>query len=156
MRFLTRPPVWGVRGIPAENTERPGERQLAALASIAALRRAVPLLACSLVAAACGGGQSATPAFPALRTLPDLHPPTLRVDVGARGTTPGCVFLAEKGGTHRPSGVAIVDDRGRIVWYHEVPHGLEATDFRAQTYRGRRVLTWWQGTISKAGIGKGE
>ena len=49
----------------------------------------------------------------------------------------------------------IADNRGRILWYHEVPTGLEATDFRAQTYHGKPVLTWWQGTISKAGIGRG-
>jgi hypothetical protein len=49
----------------------------------------------------------------------------------------------------------IADNRGRIVWYHEVPAGLEATDFRAQTYRGKPVLTWWQGKISKAGVGTG-
>ena len=42
------------------------------------------------------------------------------------------------------------------MWYHEVPSGLEATDFRAQTYRGKPVLTWWQGIISKAGIGRGD
>jgi Arylsulfotransferase (ASST) len=49
----------------------------------------------------------------------------------------------------------IADDRGRILWYHELPAGLEATDFRAQTYRGKPVLTWWQGKISKAGVGIG-
>jgi hypothetical protein len=49
-----------------------------------------------------------------------------------------------------------VDNRGRIVWYHQVPAGLEATDFRTQSYRGKPVLTWWQGTISKAGVGQGE
>ena len=54
-------------------------------------------------------------------------------------------MFAEKGGKNRPSGTVIADNRGRIVWYHEVPAGLEATDFRAQTYRGKPVLTWWQG-----------
>jgi hypothetical protein len=101
------------------------------------------------------GAAGAAPSPSALHTAPGLHPPTLRVDRPARNTAPGYVFLAEKGGASRPSGVAIADNRGRIVWYHEVPKGLEATDFRVQTLRGQPVLTWWQGTISKAGIGTG-
>ena len=27
-----------------------------------------------------------------------------------------------------------------------MPAGQEAADFRTQTYQGRPVLTWWQGT----------
>jgi len=90
-----------------------------------------------------------------LHTLPDLHPPILHVDQAAQGTAPGYVFVAQKGGKDRPSGGVIADNKGRIVWFHQVPSGLEATDFRAQTYLGKPVLTWWQGTISKAGIGRG-
>jgi hypothetical protein len=89
-------------------------------------------------------------------TLPGARPPILRVDTPAAGTAPGYVFLAEKGKASDPSGVVIADNRGRIVWYHQVPAGLEATDFRTQTLDGKPVLTWWQGTVSKAGIGKGE
>ncbi len=33
-----------------------------------------------------------------------------------------------------------------MVWFHAVPAGQEAAEFRTQTYDGRRVLTWWQGT----------
>ena len=64
------------------------------------------------------------------------------------------MFVGQKGGKDRPSGTVIADNRGRILWYHEVPAGLEATDFRTQTYHGKPVLTWWQGTITKAGIGR--
>ena len=107
----------------------------------------------------CGVEKKAAASTPAttatLRTLPDLHPPLLRIDDQAQGTAPGYVMFAQKGGKDRPSGVVISDNHGRIVWYHEVPKGLEATDFRAQTYRGKPVLTWWQGIISKAGIGRG-
>jgi hypothetical protein len=92
----------------------------------------------------------------ALHTLPGITPPHLTVTHAASGVAPGFVFVAEKGGKDKPSGPVIADNRGRIVWYHEVPAGLEATDFRAQTYRGKPVLTWWQGTISKAGVGRGE
>lgn len=91
-----------------------------------------------------------------LVTLPGETPPILHVDRAATGTAPGYVFLAEKGKASDPSGVLIADNRGRILWYHQVPAGLEATDFRTQTLDGKPVLTWWQGTVSKAGIGKGE
>jgi hypothetical protein len=90
-----------------------------------------------------------------IHTLPDVHPPILRIDEPAKGTAWGYVMFAEKGGKNRPSGTVIADNQGRIVWYHEVPKGLEATDFRAQSYRGKPVLTWWQGTITKAGTGRG-
>jgi len=33
-----------------------------------------------------------------------------------------------------------------VVWFHAVPEGDTASDFRTQTYEGQRVLTWWQGT----------
>ncbi|HET7127779.1 MAG TPA: arylsulfotransferase family protein [Gaiellaceae bacterium] len=126
------------------------------------MRAAVLLVPCLLVLVGCGIEKKAvasTAAKPAttvtLHTLPDFHPPILRIDDPAKGTAAGYVMFAQKGGKDRPSGVVIADDKGRIVWYHEVPKGLEATDFRAQTYRGKPVLTWWQGIISKAGIGRG-
>jgi Arylsulfotransferase (ASST) len=126
------------------------------------VRTVLLLLPCVLLLVGCGVEKKAsasTAAKPAttatLQTLPDLHPPILRVDDPAHGTAPGYVMFAQKGGKDRPSGAVIADNRGRIVWYHEVAKGLEATDFRAQTYRGKPVLTWWQGIISKAGIGRG-
>jgi hypothetical protein len=91
-----------------------------------------------------------------LHSLAGLTPPHLTVTHPASRVAPGFVFVAEKGGKNKPSGPVIADNRGRILWYHEVPRGLEATDFRTQTYRGKPVLTWWQGTISKAGVGRGE
>jgi hypothetical protein len=50
----------------------------------------------------------------------------------------------------------IADNQGRIRWYHELDRPLEATDFRTQTYRGKPVLTWWEGRISKSGVGTGD
>ena len=123
------------------------------------MRLALLLLPCLLLLVGCGTESKATTPPPGttvkLHTLPDLHPPILRIDDPANGTAPGYVMFAEKGGKTRPSGVVIADNQGRIVWYHEVPAGLEATDFRAQTYLGKPVLTWWQGVINKAGTGRG-
>jgi len=47
----------------------------------------------------------------------------------------------------------IVDERGELVWFK--PLDTEGvTDFRAQRYDGRPVLTWWRGR-SERGIGDG-
>jgi hypothetical protein len=73
----------------------------------------------------------------------------------AEGTSPGYVFVAEKK-SKLPGGPMILDNQGRLVWYHQLDSPLQATDFRVQTYQGEPVLTWWQGTIDIAGIGQGE
>ena len=60
----------------------------------------------------------------------------------------------QRGHLHRPvrrpdtyaNGPEILDNHGNVVWFHAVPAGQEAADFRAQTYHGQPVLTWWQGT----------
>ncbi len=44
------------------------------------------------------------------------------------------------------NGPEILDPNGNVVWFQPVPAGQEAADFRTQTYHGRPVLTWWQGT----------
>ncbi len=43
------------------------------------------------------------------------------------------------------NGVEILDPSGNVVWFHAVAQGQEASDFRVQYYRGKPVLTWWQG-----------
>ena len=44
---------------------------------------------------------------------------------------------------------------GTLVWFHPVRPGDMAADFQVQRYRGRPVITWWQG-YSGAGLGYGE
>ena len=87
-------------------------------------------------------------------TLPALRVPVPAIVHPAVGTAPGYVFVAEKQGG-RTGGPLILDNRGRVVWYHQLASPLEATDFRVQTYRGKPVLTWWIGTSNKAGVGRG-
>jgi hypothetical protein len=73
------------------------------------------------------------------------------IDAATDGAAPGYVFIAPKKAV-RQRGPLIVDDRGRVVWFR--PSGLGVADFRVQRYRGRPVLTWWQGH-SKFGRGRG-
>jgi hypothetical protein len=69
----------------------------------------------------------------------------------AYGTAPGCVFLAlkEGAGEHGPM---IFDDHGQLVWFEKY---ITARDFRVQRYRGRPVLTWWEGrAVFGHGVGE--
>ena len=87
----------------------------------------------------------------AFRSRPDLAPAAAEVTGSAYGTAPGYVFLAlkEGAGEHGPM---ILDDRGQLVWFEKY---ISARDFRVQRYRGRPVLTWWEGSVV-AGHGVGE
>ncbi len=89
---------------------------------------------------------------------PDLLPPALSIDVPADGTSPGYIFLAPfditaASGAYQStpnseshSGPLLVDDSGEPVWF--LPLGsTTAMDVRVQKYRGRRVLTWYEGTV---------
>ena len=125
----------------------------------------LPLLALSaLLLAACGQSASteknATKAEPAAAAAPppptqhfvsrpDLKPPPVRLLTGRR-TAPGYVFLAPKMKVLQ-AGPMILDNRGHVVWFNPLDtHGV--SDFRAQHYHGKPVLTWWRG---KAPMGVG-
>jgi len=56
----------------------------------------------------------------------------------------GDIFIAPNGGS--VGGPEIISNTGKVIWFHAVPAGEVATDFRTQTYQGKPVLTWWQGT----------
>jgi hypothetical protein len=95
------------------------------------------------------------PGTVALHTMTGAHLPVIQVLSRSAKTANGYIFVAEKkGGT--TGGPMIVDSQGRVVWYHQIAPPVQATDFRVQRYRGKPVLTWWQGTESVAGVGKGE
>lgn len=74
--------------------------------------------------------------------------PPLKVLTDKPGTGGGDLFVAPSSANPAyASGVEILSPDGRkVVWSHAVPAGQEAADFRKQTFQGRPVLTWWQGT----------
>jgi hypothetical protein len=87
-------------------------------------------------------------------TRKDLVPPAVVVTTRKPGRAPGHVFISPKSGRGQ-DGPMIIDDAGNLVWFKPTP-GEVATDLRVQTYRGRPVLTWWQGrTVGGEGIGEG-
>jgi hypothetical protein len=122
------------------------------------VRQAILLLALTAGLAGCTSSSGFDPP-PArgLATMPGVVVPRFTVTHAADAdTAAGYLFVAPKQTDPRaPAGPAILDDQGHVVWYRQVPSGEEATDFRAQTYHGRRVLTWWQGTSTLAGYGHG-
>jgi outer membrane protein assembly factor BamB len=54
----------------------------------------------------------------------------------------GDIFIAPEGGY--ANGPEILTTTGHVVWFHPLPDGETATDFRTQTYLGQAVLTWVQ------------
>jgi hypothetical protein len=98
------------------------------------------------------GATMTAPAAPAAPA--DVEVPRISVNVLHAGTAPGLVFVAPKASTG-VQGPEIIDDQGRPVWFDKLPADQQATDFRVQTYRGKPVLTWWQGD-SSSGAGHGE
>ncbi len=73
------------------------------------------------------------------------------------GRAPGLLFLNTgwSNDRPRPDGVLIADDRGRPLWFRPREPGTKVFDVNVQTYRGRPVLTYWQGSFA-AGWGYGE
>ena len=59
----------------------------------------------------------------------------------------GDYFITPTGDTGTyANGPEIVKSDGDVIWFHAIPVGQTAADFRTQTYRGQTVFTWWQGT----------
>ena len=93
------------------------------------------------------------------RSRPDLRPPPVEVRTPARDTAAGYLFAASKNGPGEghPSqdGCMILDNDGQPVWLRPVAtEERDAMDFKVQSYRGRPVLTWWEG--EHGGFGNGE
>jgi hypothetical protein len=105
-------------------------------------RRLAGTVAATAVAALATGALAAGPAAAAEPTAP---PPVTILTHGNVGQ--GDFFVSPFGdATTYANGAEILDQNGNVVWFHQVPAGQEASDFRTQTYNGQPVLTWWQGT----------
>ncbi len=89
-------------------------------------------------------------------TAPTLTPSTVRITTPAGpGATAGDLFLAPYQGEGSP-GPMIVEQSGNLVWFHPLAPGESATNLQVQQYRGKPVLTWWQGRVLEVGFGQGE
>jgi hypothetical protein len=88
------------------------------------------------------------------RSRPDLRPPVVKIRTPAHDTAPGYIFLAPKMAVAQ-AGPMIMDNQGQLVWFHPLKLTKGVTDFRAQRYKGKPVLTWWRGRLSNVGVGNG-
>ncbi len=86
---------------------------------------------------------------------PDLHPPKVIVTANSPEVAPGDEFLAPYAGAGQ-AGLMILDPSGALIWFEPFPTHTDASNFQVQRYEGNPVLTWWQGSISVHGFGRGE
>ena len=85
-------------------------------------------------------------ASPVAADTPAGPPPVTVLTQGADNRN-GDIFISPSGDTSSyANGPEIINNAGQVIWFHPVPAGEEAADFRTQTYAGQPVLTWWQGT----------
>lgn len=117
-------------------------------------RHALPIamvtVAVSALAAPGAGAQTG-----GLPTVPSVTP-RISVVAGAR-PAPGLFFLdPHQSVQKKPAGPEIVDRHGRVVWFHPLPRGESALDFRVQRYEGQPVLTWSQATSRATGTTRAE
>jgi hypothetical protein len=119
--------------------------------NMGALRTVVLIAVCGLLVFSAASTNDARAEAPTRRyeSRPDLKPPTVEILKRTKRATPGYIFIAPKKEVVQ-AGPLILDNRGRVVWFLPLDtHGV--TDFRAQRYRGRPVLTWWHGRPDKGG-----
>ena len=101
--------------------------------------------AIAVAASACGAATSGTvAACPAPSSGAADHAPPAKVLTRAADNGNGDIFIAPQGCSYA-SGPEILTTTGKVIWFHALPTGEMATDFRTQTYQGRPVLTWFQG-----------
>ena len=101
-----------------------------------------------LAAAATATSRSGTQVF---RSRPDLHPPTVTIDIPQDATAAPGVVLTDSSAGPSQQGALLIDGHGELVWFFPAP---AASNVRAQLYRGKPVLTWFEGAIV-SGHGEG-
>jgi hypothetical protein len=101
-------------------------------------------------------------------TRPDLNPPAITIahydhQSGTPAGDPPYIILTPSGyprtGPGEP-GLMILRRNGDLLWYSPntafpASKGMGRIDLQVQTYRGRPVLTWWEGQVLR-GYGEGK
>jgi EmrB/QacA subfamily drug resistance transporter len=103
-------------------------------------------------------GQYTTAGTYSFVTAPSLHPPVIkRVQHGGpRSLAPGYILAANFYDLNKPpirgqSGPMILGRDLQPVWFQPVPEDVVASNLTLQSYRGKPVLGWWQGKVTKSG-----
>jgi EmrB/QacA subfamily drug resistance transporter len=92
-------------------------------------------------------------------SAPSLHPPKVSalVPTATDKLAPGYLVTTSFYHVTRPpivgqSGPLILDNNLQPVWFRPVPENVVAANLSVQTYHGKPVLAWWQGTVTATGI----
>lgn len=102
------------------------------------------------------GNPSASSAdYQSFATLPGVQAPILTVTVPDHDPAAGDVLTTNGPGPGR-YGPLIYTPQGRLVWFDQLPRGLEAENLSVQDYRGQHDLTFWKGKVLSLGFGQGE
>jgi hypothetical protein len=88
-------------------------------------------------------------------SAPNLHPPILNVTAADRDPGAGAVMMTVGPGPGE-YGPVIYSPQGRLIWFDNLPGGLNALNLSVQLYEGQHDLTWWQGRVFASGFGKGQ
>ncbi|MGH9293611.1 MAG: arylsulfotransferase family protein, partial [Acidimicrobiales bacterium] len=125
--------------------DEPGALRTAKDAPVGAGRPAVALTSIDR-----GAVELAASSGPPFASRPDLRPPPIAIDVHRRPLAPGLVLTDCHGGSGQ-QGPIIFTSTGELVWFLPVSdHGgaaRRAFNLRAQTYRGKPVLCWFEGEV---------
>ncbi len=88
-------------------------------------------------------------------TEPKTHVPVMTVATNEPAAATGLVALSAKG-AGLPGQLMLIRSDGSLVWHRTVASELTANDFKLQRWKGRPVLTWWQGEQHPHGYGDGQ
>ena len=85
---------------------------------------------------------------PTASTTTALPLPPVTVLTDNSGDKGGDIFISPFGdsSTYQNGAEILSPDGKKVLWSHAAPAGEEDSDFRTQSYEGRQVLTFWEGT----------
>ncbi|MCW3033896.1 MAG: hypothetical protein QOK19_1982 [Solirubrobacteraceae bacterium] len=102
------------------------------------------------------------------RSQPELRPPKIKVNT-ADPTLEGDFFLdplpsptIHVGAKQLefepvgPNGLMILDPRGRLLWWNQLPPEVIGANLQRITYQGQPAIAWWQGRVTDSAYGIGE
>ena len=99
---------------------------------------------------------AAAPAsYQSFASAPGIQAPILAVTAPDQDPTAGDVMMTVGPGPGR-FGPLIYTPQGRLVWFGQLPDGVNALNLSVQSYEGQRDLTWWRGHVLALGFGQGE